>query len=647
MLAISAGLACALVALIYDEPTHLGTWANSIHGLHRPVSVAVDSGNAIHIVESSAHRVRTFDRQGNQVAEWSPSSDPLVFPHGIAIAPNGLRFISDTGNHRIVVVDATGKRLRTIGKLGGSPGEFHTPMGLSATGDRLAVADRGNRRVQIFDYEGELLRCVNLPDDDRGAWPNDVLFGPSNMLAVLDGGRSRILGLQASQEELLWTSIGQFGFFPGTFAAPRGMGVSGSRLLVSDSENHRVQVFDFADLAQSALEAGDTPKPAYVLGIHAIRPREGRGKLHYPQDVAAAPDGSFAVLVEPWDGRAQIFERAPGARPEPDAQRKITGQASAHYGMHLASDGPIMVIVEPESAELLMHDIRQPNPEQRLPPILVARAGGRGDRLGLFREPTGLAVDYDRRELLVCDSGNRRLHALRFRHEPTGEIEQDFEMVSAIKMIDFQSPDAIGGRLLAWPVEPVAAAYSRDGGVFVLDRANALVHLLDGEWAYQGSFGGRGAMAGALMGPVDMAIDVKRETLFVADRMAGQVVRFSLVGGDAQAFGKGRLSAPHGITVAPDGRVYVSDSAAHCVVVFSPGGEELLRFGTQGITRGCFDSPRGLTFNQSGELVVLDHANHRGIVMTSEGEYVSAFGPRSYIRPAQKPESYREEDYRE
>jgi DNA-binding beta-propeller fold protein YncE len=93
--------------------------------------------------------------------------------------------------------------------------------------------------------------------------------------------------------------------------------------------------------------------------------------------------------------------------------------------------------------------------------------------------------------------------------------------------------------------------------------------------------------------------------------------------------------------------VYVSDSGAHRVLVFDQAGEEVARFGTRGLIRGSFDSPRGLVFNEAGELIVLDHANHRGIIVSPDGEYVDAFGPRSYVRPAQRPESFKEEDYAE
>ena len=53
--------------------------------------------------------------------------------------------------HRLVVFDAdTGKRLREVGGKGEGPGQFKRPNGIAVYGDRLFVAERDNRRVQVF-----------------------------------------------------------------------------------------------------------------------------------------------------------------------------------------------------------------------------------------------------------------------------------------------------------------------------------------------------------------------------------------------------------------------------------------------------------------------------------------------------------------
>ena len=82
-------------------------------------------------------------------------------------------FISDCGNHRVVVCDAaTGRTLRTIGRgEGGGDGQFMYPCGLalSPSGRELFVADEGNNRVQVFlGADGSYLRSWGGVSDPRG-----------------------------------------------------------------------------------------------------------------------------------------------------------------------------------------------------------------------------------------------------------------------------------------------------------------------------------------------------------------------------------------------------------------------------------------------------------------------------------------------
>ena len=64
-------------------------------------------------------------------------------------------------NSRIAKVDKDGKWLKSWGEPGSEPGQFDTPhsIALDAEGN-VYVADRGNRRIQVFDGEGKFLRQI-------------------------------------------------------------------------------------------------------------------------------------------------------------------------------------------------------------------------------------------------------------------------------------------------------------------------------------------------------------------------------------------------------------------------------------------------------------------------------------------------------
>ena len=90
----------------------------------------------------------------------------LTDPTNVLTAANGDVYISESHTNvedpnlvgRISVFDRNGKFLRTIGKTGTGPGEFRTPhaMAFDSQG-RLIVADRHNHRIQILDTSGKYL----------------------------------------------------------------------------------------------------------------------------------------------------------------------------------------------------------------------------------------------------------------------------------------------------------------------------------------------------------------------------------------------------------------------------------------------------------------------------------------------------------
>ncbi len=94
-------------------------------------------------------------------------SGPTLFdrPTGVSIAANGNIFVSDghsrnrSNNARIVKYSPDGKFIKAWGLQGTEPGNFREPHDLYVGGSRgyVYVADRLNRRVQVFDQEGTFI----------------------------------------------------------------------------------------------------------------------------------------------------------------------------------------------------------------------------------------------------------------------------------------------------------------------------------------------------------------------------------------------------------------------------------------------------------------------------------------------------------
>jgi len=94
----------------------------------------------------------------------------------------GNSYISDGYiNSRVAKYDKNGNFVKSFGEYGTGPGQMRTVHGITADAQgNLYVADRGNRRVQVFDGDGKLLRiiAINVPVP-AGAMPaigNPITF---------------------------------------------------------------------------------------------------------------------------------------------------------------------------------------------------------------------------------------------------------------------------------------------------------------------------------------------------------------------------------------------------------------------------------------------------------------------------------------
>lgn len=107
-------------------------------------------------------------------------------------------FISDGYiNSRVAKVDKDGNSLKSWGDRGKGPGQFNTPHSIATdANDNVHVADRGNRRIQVFDKDRKFLRQfaidVPVPPDARpaiGKIPDEAMiangtFAPGSPWAI-------------------------------------------------------------------------------------------------------------------------------------------------------------------------------------------------------------------------------------------------------------------------------------------------------------------------------------------------------------------------------------------------------------------------------------------------------------------------------
>jgi ABC-type Fe3+ transport system permease subunit/sugar lactone lactonase YvrE len=126
------------------------------------------------------------------------------------------------------------------------------------------------------------------------------------------------------------------------------------------------------------------------------------------------------------------------------------------------------------------------------------------------------------------------------------------------------------------------------------------------------------------------AITYKKQddTFFIVDRMA----RVQHLDHSGQFLNEWRMpqwttGKPVGISVGPDGNVYVPDTHYQRVMVYSPDGQVLRQWGSNGTGPGQFIYPTDIAFDAKGNIFVSEYGdNDRIQVFSAEAKYLYTIG---------------------
>jgi DNA-binding beta-propeller fold protein YncE len=171
---------------------------------------------------------------------------------------------------------------------------------------------------------------------------------------------------------------------------------------------------------------------------------------------------------------------------------------------------------------------------------------------------------------------------------------------------------------------PVGGMVDERGRIYVVDVGHKAVIVFD--MAGRRILRWRQAAPGvAFVSPVAIAGDGAAGFL-VTDSERKEVIRLDAEGEPIGRFGNGVLGRPTGIARdAKAGVVYVADTAAHDIKVFSDRGELIDKLGARGADPGTFNFPTYLAFRHD-RLYVADTLNFRVQVFNRAGDGRLAFG---------------------
>lgn len=138
-----------------------------------PLSIAVaPDGGTVYVVDGQQRRLQAFGRDGQfrfsvgraRTSEVPPgTTGHFLFPSAVAVAPDGVVYVADCGDHVVHRFDGRGQSLGTWGAFGAGNGQLNQPRHLTIDSrGRLIVLDFVNRRGQLFSPEGAFLAAFRL-----------------------------------------------------------------------------------------------------------------------------------------------------------------------------------------------------------------------------------------------------------------------------------------------------------------------------------------------------------------------------------------------------------------------------------------------------------------------------------------------------
>jgi sugar lactone lactonase YvrE len=240
-----------------------GTFADNAAGnapvgtFNEPWGVAVGPDGSVYVADTWNHRVQKFTENGEPITTWGQYGQPIPEapetqssfwgPRGIAVDSQGHVFVADTGNKRIAVFDEDGNYITQFGTAGLDPGQFDEPVGVAVTEDgTVYVTDTWNQRVQSFIPSEDGTIYFPLQQWEVNAWFGQSLenkpfiaVNEENHVFITDPEGYRVIEF-TSEGEFVRT-WGDFGVGPDEIGLAAGVTVDPDGFVwVTDAGNNRI-----------------------------------------------------------------------------------------------------------------------------------------------------------------------------------------------------------------------------------------------------------------------------------------------------------------------------------------------------------------------------------------------------------------------
>lgn len=164
-------------------------------------------------------------------------------PRGIAVDKKGFIYVADCFNARVQKFDPEGNFVLSMGSRGEGEGQLKEPNGVAVDeAGNVYATDSLNHKMLKFDATGKFVKEWTKPAIDFYG-PRDLEFGPNKKLYIIDQGHTNITTFDPATETFT-VAWGSAGTGEGQFNEASGIGIGAGMVIVTDRDNHRMQIFD-------------------------------------------------------------------------------------------------------------------------------------------------------------------------------------------------------------------------------------------------------------------------------------------------------------------------------------------------------------------------------------------------------------------
>jgi sugar lactone lactonase YvrE len=211
-----------------------------------PMTIFVDGQGRVYVADVKREDIQVFSAEGDFLRKISPElGDGMagLRATGMHVFDDGSIVVSDTGNHRMLFLDAQGAVRKSVGKHGGGPAEFNFPGQLVVTDEgEIFVVDIMNFRVQVLDLEGNYLRAFGQPGQSAGTFarPSGIAVDAEGNVWITDKMSGMVQKFTGEGEvvSVIGTNLDEI-----RFSSPYGVCLTDTSLYVVNRLGNKVSVF--------------------------------------------------------------------------------------------------------------------------------------------------------------------------------------------------------------------------------------------------------------------------------------------------------------------------------------------------------------------------------------------------------------------